>query len=321
MKQAIEGPCAQFTIGRSQMDGAKSLEEGGAEKAPPFQAHIVINSPQEGEVGDGKEWKREIMQLPDKALPDTLKYIGLRFHLPLPKLEECRAMPKIDLQKFSSTWLSLSVKKINIRQHIDFKSKVNKEEYKEPICSYEIPSTVVVDDLPGVHHRNNLQYYAETGLREVLQKIGGKHEPVEVVGTRIARALKKNETSWVIANLAGLYWRVKGNANRAIECLRVAVHSAPKHSKDVALLSIANVLHRAGYINDAIVASSYSMDVSPGLVVGHFNMANLYAAKGQWNYAAMFYESTLGLQATFEPAKQRLRLIYCMRVTQQPIKE
>jgi hypothetical protein len=47
----------------------------------------------------------------------------------------------------------------------------------------------------------------------------------------------------------------------------------------VALLSIANVLHRAGFLNDAIVAASYSMDLSPGLVVGHFNMANLYAAK------------------------------------------
>jgi hypothetical protein len=49
--------------------------------------------------------------------------------------------------------------------------------------------------------------------------------------------------------------------------------------QDVALLSIANVLHRAGFLNDAIVAASYSMDLSPGLVVGHFNMANLYAAK------------------------------------------
>lgn len=49
--------------------------------------------------------------------------------------------------------------------------------------------------------------------------------------------------------------------------------------QDIALLSIANILHRAGYINDAIVAASYSMDVSPSLVVGHFNMANLYAAK------------------------------------------
>lgn len=304
-----------------KVGGAKSKEEGSIEKVPPFQAHIVINNPQEGEAIEGKELKREIMQLADEDLPDTLKYIGIRFHLPIPKAEECKKMPKLDLQKFSSTWLSLSVKKINIGQHIDFKAKVNKDEHNEPMCSYEIPATVVVDELPGVHHRNQLNYHAETGLREVLQRIGGKQESVQVMGTRIAKALKKNETSWIIANIAGLYWRVKGDANRAIECLRVAVHSAPKHSKDVALLSIANVLHRAGFLNDAIVAASYSMDLSPGLVVGHFNMANLYAAKGQWDLAAMFYESTLGLQSTFEPAKQRLRLINCMRVNKLPIKE
>jgi len=34
----------------------------------------------------------------------------------------------------------------------------------------------------------------------------------------------------------------------------------------------------------------------------------------EWDVAAMFYESTLGLQSTFDPAKQRLKLIHCMKV-------
>lgn len=308
-------------IGRSQVDGSNSVDEEGGEKGLPVQAHFIINSPKQRGLADGKDQKREIMQLPDEALPDTKKYIKQRHHLSIPKLEECRTMPEIDLQRFSSTWLSLSVKKINVKQHVDFKSTVSKEEFEEPVCKHKISSHVIGDDIPGIQHRNHLHYRAEAGLREVLQKIGVKIEPVEVIGTRIARALKKNETSWVITNLAGLYWRVRGSAKRAIECLRIAAHLAPKHSKDVALLSIANVLHRAGYINDAIMVLSYSMDVSPGLVVGHFNMANLYAAKAQWDYATMFYESTLGLQATFEPAKQRLRFIHCMRVVRQPSKE
>lgn len=42
---------------------------------------------------------------------------------------------------------------------------------------------------------------------------------------------------------------------------------------------MANILHRSGYVNDAIVATSYAMERSPTLVVGHFNMANLFAAK------------------------------------------
>ena len=32
----------------------------------------------------------------------------------------------------------------------------------------------------------------------------------------------------------------------------------------------------------------------------------------------MFYESTLGLQADFQPAKDRLRAIQCMRALQKP---
>jgi len=56
-------------------------------------------------------------------------------------------------------------------------------------------------------------------------------------------------------------------------------YSIPLFFQDIALLSIANILHRSGYINDAIVATSYTMDQSPSLVVAHFNMANLFAVK------------------------------------------
>lgn len=59
-------------IGRTQVGGAKTVEGEGNERAPPFQAHIVINSPQQAEVEDGKEKKREIMQLPDQALPGLM---------------------------------------------------------------------------------------------------------------------------------------------------------------------------------------------------------------------------------------------------------
>jgi len=41
----------------------------------------------------------------------------------------------------------------------------------------------------------------------------------------------QNETSWVLVNVAALYWRVKGVASQAINCLRVALHTAPPQSK------------------------------------------------------------------------------------------
>jgi hypothetical protein len=49
--------------------------------------------------------------------------------------------------------------------------------------------------------------------------------------------------------------------------------------QDTALISLANILHRSGYLNDAIVATDMALDVPVKLVVSHFTMANLYAAK------------------------------------------
>ena len=54
----------------------------------------------------------------------------------------------------------------------------------------------------------------------------------------------QNSTSWVLYNLAGFYWRMKGDLNQATECLRRALHFSPEIYKDVALVSLANILHR-----------------------------------------------------------------------------
>lgn len=68
-----------------------------------------------------------------------------------------------------STLLNFSV-----RQHVDFKSTLSKSDYEEPVCRYQIHTHVIVDDLPGVEQRDTLQYFPETGLREVMR---GDHAP------------------------------------------------------------------------------------------------------------------------------------------------
>ena len=60
--------------------------------------------------------------------------------------------------------------------------------------------------------------------------------------------LKQNDTSWVVATAAALYWRVVGSGNKAVDCLRHALHYAPRHMKDIPLISLANVLHRYVFI-------------------------------------------------------------------------
>ena len=41
----------------------------------------------------------------------------------------------------------------------------------------------------------------------------------------------QNQTSWVLANLAALYWRVEGEAARAVQCLKLAYKHSPSHAK------------------------------------------------------------------------------------------
>lgn len=67
--------------------------------------------------------------------------------------------------------------------------------------------------------------------------LGKIEESVDVVGTRISRALEKDESSWVLGCLGALYWRVKGDAPNAINCLRMALKNAPVDSR-VSLFSI-----------------------------------------------------------------------------------
>ncbi len=47
--------------------------------------------------------------------------------------------------------------------------------------------------------------------------------------------------------------------------------------KDVALISLANVLHRARFSNEAAVVVHAALDVSKELNVNHFTLGNIYA--------------------------------------------
>lgn len=38
----------------------------------------------------------------------------------------------------------------------------------------------------------------------------------------------QNSSSWILLNLAAYYWRIKGNALEAVECLRQALYFSPR---------------------------------------------------------------------------------------------
>ena len=96
---------------------------------------------------------------------------------------------------------------------------------------------------------------------------------------RFKYAMTKNPTSWVLSSAAALYWRVKGNAEEAVNCIRHSLYYAPFSMRDVPLISLANVFHRAGLYNDALIVTNQALEISPRLAVIHFTIANIYYSK------------------------------------------
>ena len=52
-----------------------------------------------------------------------------------------------------------------------------------------------------------------------------------------------------------------GEPQHAIECLRRTLRYCPNDAKDVGYIGLANVFHRNGFMNDAIIAARAGLDV------------------------------------------------------------
>lgn len=82
----------------------------------------------------------------------------------------------------------------------------------------------------------------------------------------------------------------------------------------IALLSLTNILQKCNEFDDALLVAQMALQKSSNLTATHFMMANLYAAKEDFERAKLFLESTLGLQQSFSPARERLRAILCLQL-------
>ncbi|XP_043939333.1 tetratricopeptide repeat protein 17 isoform X2 [Protopterus annectens] len=231
-----------------------------------------------------------------------------------PSPDECLKLRRVELSTVASTWLAVSAKNIDVTEHIDFATPLQ-EPAVEPLCNPNLPASMhTLDHLQGVSNRASIHYTGESQLKEVLQSLAkDKYPPqsFEQVGTRIAKVLEKNQTSWVLSSMAALYWRVKGQGKKAIDCLRQALHYAPYQMKDVPLISLANIFHNAKLWDNALTVAKMAVQIAPHFVVNHFTLANVYLAMEEFEKAMQWYESTLKLQPEFVPAKDRLRTIQC----------
>ncbi|XP_036039567.1 tetratricopeptide repeat protein 17 isoform X4 [Onychomys torridus] len=273
----------------------EKVQSNQAENGQRYQANLEITGPKVASPGpQGK--KRDYQSLG------------------WPSPDECLKLRWVELTAIVSTWLAVSSKNIDITEHIDFATPIQ-QPAMEPLCNGNLPTSMhTLDHLHGVSNRASLHYTGESQLTEVLQNLGKDQYPqqsLEQIGTRIAKVLEKNQTSWVLSSMAALYWRVKGQGKKAIDCLRQALHYAPHQMKDVPLISLANILHNAKLWNDAVIVATMAVEIAPHFAVNHFTLGNVYVAMEEFEKALVWYESTLKLQPEFVPAKNRIQTIQC----------
>uniref|UniRef100_A0A673BV04 Tetratricopeptide repeat domain 17 n=1 Tax=Sphaeramia orbicularis TaxID=375764 RepID=A0A673BV04_9TELE len=291
-------------VRKAKVDGTESVtgsDDNQNAESMPGQSVLEISGPTIPSPGPSGRWR---------------DYTSLGW----PGPEECQRTRRVDLTTVASTWLAVSAKNIDITEHIDFATPLQ-EPAAEPLCNANLAASMhTLDHLAGVANRAAIHYTGESQLREVLQNLGkDKYLPqsFEQVGTRIAKVLEKNQTSWVLSSMAALYWRVKGQGKRAIDCLRQALNYAPHHMKDVPLISLANIFQNARLWEDALTVARMAVEIAPHFVVNHFTLANVYIAMEEFEKAMRWYESTLKLQPEFAPAKDRLRTIQCYLLTKR----
>lgn len=118
----------------------------------------------------------------------------------------------------------------------------------------------------------------------------------------------KKPKSVQLYNQIGNFWRIKGDALRAIECFRRALAVSP-HNSEV-LLNLARVLFVLQYYDDAIFLTRRSIEVnSPekGSWQHYFTLGEIFKAYGHYQEAAVNLRHTLELKPGFEPAEIALK--------------
>ena len=84
---------------------------------------------------------------------------------------------------------------------------------------------------------------------------------VKIAQNLICNFYFQHPKNWGLYNLASVYWRAIGNGYQSVECLRRGIHFAPQSSRDIGLIGLANVLHRHGKLESAMIAARAALDI------------------------------------------------------------
>eukprot|EP00053_Salpingoeca_punica_P019675 m.200772 g.200772 ORF g.200772 m.200772 type:complete len:1204 (-) comp17698_c0_seq1:183-3794(-) len=213
------------------------------------------------------------------------------------------------LDSLPSTFLPLSTKNIFT---VDLQTRPTSSAPQQPFCNAPLDYTLAdFQHLPGVAKRANLTCSSESVLETLVLPYDelGVRFSVEEFGTALAARLHHNATSFIYLNLAALYWRIRGNATQSIECLRRALAFSPPQLRDVAMLSLANVLLKCKHAADALVVVQNAVYLNSDSAFVHFTHGQVLAALGQFQEAVSAHQLALSVKPGFVVSQQAIEAI------------
>jgi len=291
---------------KQQMESVYNLKTPG---------DLITFMEQEAKMRKLADLQTELMSKKDVLQPSELEKVDVESHM-LRTDRDCliskKRLTEFDLHL--SSMLRVQDSSFDISDYIENTNVIELPtgELKKPFCVTDLPFSMnSYDHLKGVALRHSIDNSSELGLLHLLPTIIPNVKTVDEFGTIVSRTLEKNQTSWMLLNLAGLYWRIVGSTANAIECLRRALHYNPRQKKDMALGSMANVLHRAKHSLDAAILMHAALETSNELDIAYFSLGNIYASLGQFDLAELCYQYVEELHPGFEAAIERKHAARC----------
>ncbi|RXG71025.1 Tetratricopeptide repeat protein 17 [Armadillidium vulgare] len=216
--------------------------------------------------------------------------------------------PLTEFDLYSSSTFDLKSIGINIEEHVNFEAPVNSENLQTPDCQSftELPfSMFLLEHLKGMRFRENL-----TALPEEETPLNDEQDP-NIWGHRVSEGLSKNKTSWVLYTLASQYWRIKGNTQEAVECIRRAIYFSTREYRYVVLFHLGNILHRSHESEDAAIVLHMALDHYKRSAAIHEILGCVYATVGYYNESVLCLENALHISSKDENLKKLKHAVLC----------
>ncbi|KOC60195.1 Tetratricopeptide repeat protein 17 [Habropoda laboriosa] len=166
------------------------------------------------------------------------------------------------------------------------------------------------DNLLGVENRDKHPLAPEPNVALMFKKNGGKTMDVDIdlLEKRLIKAKREKPKSVQLYNQIGNFWRIKGDAQRSIECFRRALAVSP-HNAEV-LLNLARVLLVQQYLDDATYLTRRSLELQPpdrNAWEQYLTLGQIFKAYDHYQEAAVYLRQALELKPDLSEAAEALR--------------